>query len=330
MNNLSVNNLVVNNNLSVNCQTIISNEIISSSSAVLNELTTNTFDSTNIISTNINTNSIYSNSNISTNSNILLLGSTQSGNIQFKYNNVIYNITPQLLKNIVDTSNLSIATQSYVNTAISNLVNSSPQTLDTLNELATALNNDPNFSTTITNLIGTKAPINNPSFTGTPISITPSTTDNSTKIATTEYVKNQGYITSTNIQTQLDLKLNISNPKSTGWAYIFPNTGQISYPVNPVNNFGCIGGNWTNGEGENDYINLHNISTSSLKSHTFWKIINNKNSRVEQLTIYNDNTLKDFGNLISSNLTFSGTLNSISTTQLSYLSDVTSSIQTLI
>ena len=35
-------------------------------------------------------------------------------------------------------------------------MNSAPTTLDTLNELATALNNDAAFSTTITTLIGTK------------------------------------------------------------------------------------------------------------------------------------------------------------------------------
>ena len=39
---------------------------------------------------------------------------------------------------------------------IAALVNSSPATLDTLNEIATALGDDPNFATTITNLIGTK------------------------------------------------------------------------------------------------------------------------------------------------------------------------------
>jgi len=49
------------------------------------------------------------------------------------------------------------ATKSYVDTSVSNLVSSAPEALDTLNELATALGNDANFSTTITNLIGTKA-----------------------------------------------------------------------------------------------------------------------------------------------------------------------------
>ena len=43
-----------------------------------------------------------------------------------------------------------------ISTAINALIASAPGTLDTLNELATALGNDPNFSATITTLIGTK------------------------------------------------------------------------------------------------------------------------------------------------------------------------------
>lgn len=49
------------------------------------------------------------------------------------------------------------ATETYVNNAVSNLVDSAPGALDTLNELAAAINDDANFSTTITNLIATKA-----------------------------------------------------------------------------------------------------------------------------------------------------------------------------
>lgn len=45
---------------------------------------------------------------------------------------------------------------SYTDTAISNLVDSAPGTLDTLNELAAALNDDANFSATITNSIASK------------------------------------------------------------------------------------------------------------------------------------------------------------------------------
>lgn len=47
--------------------------------------------------------------------------------------------------------------QSYVSTELANLVDSAPATLDTLNELAAALNDDSNFSTTVTTQIGLRA-----------------------------------------------------------------------------------------------------------------------------------------------------------------------------
>jgi len=61
---------------------------------------------------------------------------------------------PTKLSQLINDPNY--ATVGYVDTKVSNLVNNAPATLDTLNELATALGNDPNFATTITTLIGTK------------------------------------------------------------------------------------------------------------------------------------------------------------------------------
>lgn len=55
----------------------------------------------------------------------------------------------------------------YTDTAISNLVNAAPSTLNTLKELSDALGGDALFATTVTNALASKAPINNPSFTGT-------------------------------------------------------------------------------------------------------------------------------------------------------------------
>lgn len=54
------------------------------------------------------------------------------------------------------TNNTQGATTAFVVAAIASLVNGSPAALDTLQELAKAMGNDPNFATTITNLIGTK------------------------------------------------------------------------------------------------------------------------------------------------------------------------------
>jgi len=65
-----------------------------------------------------------------------------------------------------DHSTQSYATETYVGTEVSNLVDSSPAALDTLNELAAALGDDPNFATTVTNSIALKAPLASPSFTG--------------------------------------------------------------------------------------------------------------------------------------------------------------------
>jgi len=48
------------------------------------------------------------------------------------------------------------ATKTYVDTQVANLVNSSPDALDTLNELAEALANDPNFAVTMTNALAGK------------------------------------------------------------------------------------------------------------------------------------------------------------------------------
>ena len=57
----------------------------------------------------------------------------------------------------VDTS--LIATQEYVNTAVSNLVDSAPGLLDTLNEIAAAIGDDANFATTITTALSAKLDI---------------------------------------------------------------------------------------------------------------------------------------------------------------------------
>ncbi|SCC61828.1 phage tail protein [Kosakonia oryziphila] len=58
-------------------------------------------------------------------------------------------------------NNTQLATTAFVKAAIAALVASSPATLDTLNELAAALGNDPNFATTMTNALAGKQPLDN-------------------------------------------------------------------------------------------------------------------------------------------------------------------------
>ena len=59
----------------------------------------------------------------------------------------------------INMGGVKIATESYVTTAIANLTDSAPDLLNTLNELAAALGDDPNFATTVTNNIATKLPL---------------------------------------------------------------------------------------------------------------------------------------------------------------------------
>ncbi|WP_252514872.1 tail fiber protein [Escherichia coli] len=64
------------------------------------------------------------------------------------------------------TNNTQIASTAFVMAAIAALVDSSPDALNTLNELAAALGNDPNFSATVTRLIGEKVAKDGDTMTG--------------------------------------------------------------------------------------------------------------------------------------------------------------------
>ncbi|HBA7806871.1 TPA: phage tail protein, partial [Escherichia coli] len=59
-----------------------------------------------------------------------------------------------------DAAGLETANAAFVRKLLAALVDSSPEALDTLNELAAALGNDPNFATTITNALAGKQPLN--------------------------------------------------------------------------------------------------------------------------------------------------------------------------
>ncbi|ENF3168051.1 prophage tail fiber N-terminal domain-containing protein [Escherichia coli] len=59
-----------------------------------------------------------------------------------------------------DATGLEMANAAFVRKLLAALVDSSPEALDTLNELAAALGNDPNFATTVTKTLAGKQPLN--------------------------------------------------------------------------------------------------------------------------------------------------------------------------
>ncbi|EFO3947231.1 phage tail protein, partial [Escherichia coli] len=97
--------------------------------------------------------------------------------------------TPKAPTPAVGNNTTQLATTAFVQAALTTLINGAPATLDTLKEIAAAINNDPKFSTTINNALALKAPLSSPALTGTPTAPTAAQSVNNTQIATTAFVK---------------------------------------------------------------------------------------------------------------------------------------------
>jgi len=78
-----------------------------------------------------------------------------------------------------------------ISTAVDSLVDGAPALLNTLNELAAAINDDANYTTTITTALGTKAPLASPDLTGVPTAPTAAADTSTTQIATTAFAKGE-------------------------------------------------------------------------------------------------------------------------------------------
>ena len=99
---------------------------------------------TGILSIGQGTVTIDGDTNTVTASNITVTNLTAPGGVGYATTGYVIN------------SLVGYATQGYVTQQISNLVDGAPGALDTLNELAAALNDDSNFATTVTNSLATK------------------------------------------------------------------------------------------------------------------------------------------------------------------------------
>lgn len=93
------------------------------------------------------------------------------------------------------TNSTQIASTEFVAAAIvlsvASLQDDAPSNLNTFKEFAAAIGNDPNFLTTINNLLNAKAPLVSPAFTANPTAPTQLITNSSTRLANTEWVTNK-------------------------------------------------------------------------------------------------------------------------------------------
>lgn len=139
-----------------------------------------------------------------------------------------------------------------ISTAISSLIDTAPDALNTLNEIAAAINDDASYAATITTALGTKAPIASPTFTGTVSGITKSMVGLENVDNTADSVKP----ISTAAQTALDNKVSVNLPSVD---YYVTNSGNGGYLVNGILN-GTI--NFTKGKRYRIFVNATN--------HPFW------------------------------------------------------------
>jgi hypothetical protein len=110
------------------------------------------------------------------------------------------------------TNTGQIATTQFVQSAIQGVVGAAPAALDTLNELAEALNDDASYASTITTALSLKAPLASPTFTGTVSGITASMVG----LGSVSNTSDANKPVSTAQQSALDLKAPLASPTFTG------------------------------------------------------------------------------------------------------------------
>ena len=147
-------NSILNGDVSLNSRLVVSGKTTFNSDVSLNS---RLFVNGNITTSNLNATSIYENNILLTSkyATISSLGSyvsTSSAN---------FTVTPTAPTAASGTNTTQLATTSYVITEISGIIGNAPTKLNTLEEIAKAINNDASYSFTVTS---TFAPISKPTF----------------------------------------------------------------------------------------------------------------------------------------------------------------------
>ena len=210
---------------------------------------------------------------------------------------------PSDVSDLTDSSNLlstdftGYATQTYVDTQVANLVDSAPSTLDTLNELSTALNNDANFANTVTASIASKAD----STTVTNLQNT-LTAELGTKAATADLAT----VSTTGAYSDLLSKPTTVSTFSNDAGYITPST--------LVTDFGLLTDPQVAGQGSN--VNATIINVSSFNNDSGYLVASDL-STVATSGSYNDLTNKpalfsgSYSDLTNKPALFSGSYNDL-------------------
>ena len=225
----------------------------------------------------------------------------------------------------------SIARTSDITTAISNIVGAAPTSFDTLKEIADYIASDQSAGTAITTLVGTKAPIASPTFTGTVSGITKSMIGLSSVDDTSDASKP----ISTAAATALALKAPSASPSFTG-SVSFTGASSVNFTGVSVSGLGTgaslppQNGNQgkyltTNGTDPSwSTITLSDYLTSATAATTYLTITDAENNYVQQTNLENQldsyilesdrNQLSGFAGLNASGYILPGVIGDLSIT----------------
>jgi len=187
-----------------------------------------------------------------------------------------------------------VATTAYVKAVIGDLIDSAPETLDTLKEIADSLGNDPDLSGTLTAAIALKAPIESPTFTGTVSGIDKTMVG----LENVDNTSDADKPVSTAQQSELDLKAPLESPSFTGDVTVtsYLQTPYVKY-TNGISSDGDINIEYSAAQIQSGFIER---TISSASTDTF-----NTSELSSWLNNINDTFILTVNNNSSYNITFS-------------------------
>ena len=146
----------------------------------------------------------------------------------------------------VGIHNTQIATTEFVGTAIANIVDSAPSTLNTFKQVATSLGNSPTLAEDVYEELALRAPLASPHLTGTPTAPTAEIGNISEQLATTEFVKQaidnipegNALLVDTNVQLGTSYTLQLSDVNKcvemnnvNANTVIVPSYADVAFPI---------------------------------------------------------------------------------------------------
>ena len=208
-----------------------------------------------------------------------------------------------ILNDLINTK----ANISYVDDKVSQLVDSSPATLDTLNELANALGDDPNFATTVSTNIGLKA---DKTYTDSQLALKSNIASPSfTGMTNIVNLNHTGTINSPAIQTAINTSITSArttllsnNVNSSMNAYLHFGNHALQYNNFQTQSFGSISANkFTAGEAEMNFIQNGLIPGATKRAFNFL-IATSNTTFTELMKIYKNGDMVVSGDITTPNL----------------------------